>query len=318
MTPLALLDRAGANGRLLLVLGLVAGVGAPGLAATVRPWLPELVGTMLFLASLRIGLRGALGAVADLRQSALIVLAQQLVLPLAFVLALHAFGASGTALGLGLTLMLAAPPISGSPNLTVLTGNDPAPALRVMIVATALLPLTAPVVLLLLPQIDSLTAVLTAAGRLFTLISVAAVAAFTLRRVAFRHRALPLSAIDGLSALTMSVMVVGLMSAVGPALLDQPRTLAITLVAVFAANFGLQLAVSRLLPAHRFDGSRAAWAIGAGNRNIALYLAALPAETIAPVLLFIGCYQIPMYLTPFLLAKEYRSRPDGSARRPQP
>lgn len=308
MTPGALLEAAGANGRLLLVLGLVVGVGAPGLAATVRPWLPELVGTMLFLASLRIGLRGALGAVADLRQSALIVLVQQLVLPLAFILVIGAFGAAGAALGLGIALTLAAPPISGSPNLTVLTGNDPAPALRVMIVATALLPLTAPVVLLLLPQIESLAAVLTATMRLFTVISIAAIAAFAIRRFAFPHGTLPLSKIDGLSAFTMSVMVVGLMSAVGPALTSQPRTLALTLAAAFAANFGLQLAVSRLLPP-RFDANRPAWAIGAGNRNIALYLAALPPDTIAPILLFIGCYQIPMYLTPFLLAKEYGPRP---------
>ena len=46
-------------------------------------------------------------------------------------------------------------------------------------------------------------------------------------------------------------------------------------------------------------------AIGAGNRNIALFLVALPAEVIAPLMIFIGCWQLPMYLTPVLLPRLY-------------
>jgi hypothetical protein len=299
----ALLDAAGRNGRLLLVAGLVAGVGAPDLAGALRPWLPTLVAAMLFLAALRIGLRGVLGAVADLGRSALIVLGQQFLLPLALLAVLHALGRADTALALAVGLMLAAPPISGSPNLTVLTGNDPAPALRLMIVATALLPLTAPAVLLLLPQVESPAAALRAAGRLFGLIALAAGAAFAVRRIAFTDGAVPFARIDGLSALTMAVMVVGLMSAVGPALVHRPLVLGLTLAGAFVANFGIQVAVSRLLPAPRLDRERAAFAISAGNRNIALFFAALPPETIDPILLFIGCYQIPMYLTPLLLSR---------------
>ena len=33
---------------------------------------------------------------------------------------------------------------------------------------------------------------------------------------------------------------------------------------------------------------------------------ALPVSVTEPMLLFIGCYQIPMYLTPILLARLYR------------
>lgn len=39
----------------------------------------------------------------------------------------------------------------------------------------------------------------------------------------------------------------------------------------------------------------------AGNRNIALFFVALSDEVTAPLLIFIGCYQIPMYLTPILM-----------------
>jgi ACR3 family arsenite transporter len=308
LTPSALLDLAGRNGRALLVLGLVVGVAAPGLAAALRPWLPGFVAAMLFLAALRIGVRAAVGAASDLGRSVLIVLGQQLVLPVVALLGLHALGWAASAPALALGLMLAAPPISGSPNLTVLTGNDPAPALRLMIVATALLPLTAPPVLMLLPQVDSVADALAAAARLFALIALATGAAFAVRRLAFADGEVPTTRLDGLSALTMAAMVVGLMSAVGPALIDRPGVLALTLLGAFAANFGIQAALSRLLAAPRFDRERAAWAIGAGNRNIALFFAALPPETIAPILLFIGCYQIPMYLTPALLGRLYGPR----------
>ena len=47
-------------------------------------------------------------------------------------------------------------------------------------------------------------------------------------------------------------------------------------------------------------------AIGAGNRNIAIFLVALPPEILAPIMVFIGCWQLPMYLTPILLRRMHR------------
>ena len=39
--------------------------------------------------------------------------------------------------------------------------------------------------------------------------------------------------------------------------------------------------------------------------NIALFLVGLPASITDPVLIFIGCYQVPMYLTPLLMRRFY-------------
>ena len=69
-------------------------------------------------------------------------------------------------------------------------------------------------------------------------------------------------------------------------------------------NLGLQLATCAVV---RRSPSAPSLAIVAGNRNIALFLVALPYEITDRILLFIGCYQIPMYLTPLLLARFYRS-----------
>ena len=109
-------------------------------------------------------------------------------------------------------------------------------------------------------------------------------------------------AVDGLITLVMAVVVVGLMSAVGPAILTPSRDLWLTLVAVFTLNFGAQIGALLLLREGPEAPAAPALAIVAGNRNLALFLGALPPETGAALLLFIGCYQLPMYLTPLIMA----------------
>ena len=119
MSPLLACAR---HARWLLVAGLVAGVAVPGVASAVRPWLPELVALMLFLAALRIGPRRAVGALHELRETAAVLLAWQLALPLAALALFAATGLLGQPVALSLILMLAASPLAGSPNLTMLVG----------------------------------------------------------------------------------------------------------------------------------------------------------------------------------------------------
>ena len=304
--PVALFAWLAGHGRLVLVLGLVVGAGLPHVAFILRGWLPELVALLLFVAALRIGPRQALGLPGDLRPMLAIVLLFQLALPILLVGLLRLLGASG-ALATALVLMAAASPISGSPNLTLLTGNDPAPSLRLLIAGTALLPLTVVPVFWLTPAVGSADAVLAATIRLLALIASAAILAFGIRASVLRDPApQTLRAIDGLSALLMGVLVVGLMSAIGPALRGDHEALAVSLAAAFAINFGLQAVTVLILRGSNWRGSRAAIAIAAGNRNMALFLAALPREITDPLLIFIGCYQVPMYLTPLVLGRLYR------------
>lgn len=296
------------HGRWLLVAGLAGGIVLPGLAVAMKPWLPHMVGMLLFLAALRIGPRAAFGALADLPRTAALVLLYQCLLPIAAVLVALAGGWQALPLATALVLMLSAPSISGSPNLTVMTGNDPTPALRLLILGTMVLPVTVLPVLWLLPQLGSVTEVAGASARLLAVIAVSGGAGFALRALAMpAPSAVAIQTLDGVSALAMAVIVVGLMSAVGPALRDTPADFAAWLAVAFAANFGLQAVAVALLARSRFAAARVPYAIVAGNRNVALFLAALPASVTDPVLLFIGCYQFPMYLTPILLRRLFRA-----------
>ena len=302
-----LLALAARQGRLLLVLGLAAGILLPDLALALKPWIGEMIAALLFLAALRVGPRQALGASRDIGFSLGVALLLQAVFPAALALAFLGIGWSGT-LATALVLMAAAAPISGSPNLTIMTGHDPAPALRLLIVGTALLPLTVVPAFWLAPALDDTSQVFAAAGRLLVIILASAGLAFLLRGLVPRQpgpRAL--AAIDGASAIAMAVVVVGLMSAVGPAIFSDPATLALNLAIAFGANFAIQVVVATLIARSGRRGVAVPLAIVAGNRNVALFLAALPAAVTDPLLLFIGCYQIPMYLTPILLGRFYRS-----------
>jgi hypothetical protein len=77
----------------------------------------------------------------------------------------------------------------------------------------------------------------------------------------------------------------------------------------FAGNFGLNLATA-LAFAPTGRGVALSCGLLSGNRNMALYLAVLPAATDARVLLFFALCQFPLFLSPFLLAPVYaRLRP---------
>lgn len=298
LAPLLLAAR---HGRILLIAGLVCGLALPALAEALRPRLPEMIAALMFLAALRIGPHQALGALHDLPALVGRVLIYQLAVPMGLIAGFWLAGLIGTPAALALVLMTAAPPVSGSPNLVALAGGDPAPALRLLVAGTVLLPLTSLPVLAALGGLGTPDAVLAAVLRLLSVIALAGGVAFLLRGMAIRRPAPEmLTALDGLSAVIMAVVVIGLMAKAGPTLLNSPASFAGWLALACAGNFGLQMLAARLASAAQAD-RRIALSIPAGNRNIALFLVALPTEVTDGLLVFIGCYQVPMYLTPLLL-----------------
>lgn len=295
------------HGKLMLIAGLVAGVALPDLALAMRPAIAPLVVFLLFLAVLRLGPEGVKAGMKGIERAVALTLALQLVLPLSAAMLFMALGWLDHALAMGVVLALAAAPITGSPNITLMTGGDPAPALRQLVTGTAFLPLTVIPVFWVMPAFGSPLDVARAAGELLVLITLAGGLALALRhwRVV-SGTAGAVAVMDGVAALALGLVVIGLMSAIGPAIIEDRMGLLIALIVVFALNLTLQLAISA--SARRRDPSRApALGIVAGNRNIALFLSVLPAETADQLLLFIGCFQIPMYLTPFIMARWYRA-----------
>ncbi|MCE1235949.1 MAG: hypothetical protein LWW93_06285 [Hyphomicrobiales bacterium] len=308
------LGRIARHGRFVLAGALVVGLASPTLAGALRPHIGWMVAILLTLSAWRIGARAALGALDALGRTALLVLVLQVALPFAVLAIERGFGLGGP-LALALLVMTTTAPIAGTPNLTILVGGDPAPALRLLVVATGLLPLTVVPVFLASGALGDPFAVLPAALRLAGLIGAAATIGF-LARARWLRSPTPaqVAAVDGFGALVMAVLVIGLMQALGERLRADPVAALGTTAAAFVANFGFQIVGAALC--RRFGHPSAAPAVGisTGNRNFVLLLAALPDAITAPIMLFVGGYQIPMYLTPLLLGGFHRrmARPIGN------
>jgi len=305
--PLVLAAR---HGQWVLVAGLVAGLALPGLAHVLRPWLPALVALLVFLSLLRLKPGALAMALRTLPQTAAIAAVLQLALPLGVWAGAQTLGLGAHPASLALVLMCAAPSIMGSPNISMMLGAPPDYALRLMVVGTALLPLTVLPVFAIMPAVQGTAAVGQAAVRLVALIGLSALAAMAVQRVALRHgHPKTHQRLEGVSALSLAVFVIGLMPQVSALALQAPATLVFWLMVAFGANMGGQILAWSLLRGRLPHAQAVPLALITGNRNIALFLVSLPAETTAPIMGFIGCYQLPMYLTPLLMARLYRARP---------
>lgn len=263
------------------------------------PYLPWMVLALLFLSAFRIGFGETLGQLRLIGASLTELLILQVALPVVLYLLAAGAGIAGSAAGAAVILMAAAPPITGAPNFAILAGRAPAPAMRLLILGTACFPASALIVFWLLPGIDGGVG---AAFWLLVKVMGAVGAGFAARAALLpRPEARQIAALDGLGVLALAVIVIGLMSGIGPLIAGDRAALAGCMALAFGANFGLQ-ALGFALARGRLDPDRAtAFGIIAGNRNIALFLVALPPQSIAALLPFLACYQFPMYLTPVAL-----------------
>jgi hypothetical protein len=178
--------------------------------------------------------------------------------------------------------------------------------MQILVLGTAAFPLTILPILWALPQLGDPAQVIIAALKLLIVIVIATAAGFALRAWAFpRPTKAQIKALDGASVLAFSVIVVGLMAALNPALRSDPVLVMKWALLAFAIGYVQQFLTLLILRRTAFKPVAGPLALGAGNRNIAIFLVALPPDMLSPLMIFIGCWQLPMYLTPILLPRLY-------------
>lgn len=232
----------------------------------------------------------------------------QLLFPIVILLIARSLGFGGHPVTVALVLMFAAPSIMGSPNLVMMLGAGPDHALRLMVLGTLLVPVTIWPIFALAPDLGGAAAVVPTALTLLLTIGVTSSAALILRATILRTPSQRTEQrLSGLSSVTLAIFVIGLMPQVSKVALSDPAQLLAWGALAFAANFGAQ-ALVWLCSKDQPRDSRIALSLIAGNRNISLFLVSLPPDVTAPILVFIGCYQIPMFLTPIVLKRVYAER----------
>jgi len=232
---------------------------------------------------------------AELKSTTLLLLCMQLVLPVLMLLAMRALGVPH-AWQVPVTLVGAASCITGGPSIVMMLGGQGSAAIRLLIMSTLALPIT--------HHLLMRTAIILA-----SVVLGAFVLAKLLRRYLLgQYKAEQREWLDGLAAVFLALIVLGLMAAIHTAY-DKPSLLLTTLFWACVVNFAYQFL--GLVLNHLFSTNLPiVFGVMTGNRAVAIFLTALPASTYQPYLLFIACYQIPMYLTPLLgnfIYKRYRT-----------
>ena len=311
-TALSLMSALGRRAPMVLVIGLVLGLALPGVGAVLRPALPGLVVLLFGFALVRIDWPAVAAAFRRPWWIGGIVAVLMVAVPVAVygVASCLRLPADLTA---SLVLMACAPPIGSAPNLAFILGLDAAVALNVVVVGTLLMPIIAPPMVFAILGLDLDVEPEIVALRLVATIAIALLLAAGVRRLLGRDRIRRHgSVLDGGTAVVMVLFVIAVMEGVQARLTREPATVLLFLAAACVANFGLQALFAALAT---LAGGRSARvprrqtltvALMAGNRNIALFLAALPPESAGFLTLFVAVYQIPMYVTPLFAGRLYR------------
>lgn len=289
----------------LLAVSVFLGLALPQAATLLRPLLPFAVWGLLLLAALRIG---AHDIANPLRQPTIVLTTVFWLLVVSPILMAIAAGILQPVSGvtMALVLMAAAPPIMSSPALALLLGLDASAALVAMVAATLLAPLMVPTMALGLMGITLEISAGELMLRLGAMIGAAIIMATLMRRMLGPARVARLGPVlDVMAVILLIVFAIGLMDGVGERLVSEPRHVLTMIAIAFAANIGLQ-AVSAA--AFLFAGRRRALTTGflAGNRNMALLLAVLPAGTDPDVSLYFALGQFPLYILPMVMIPVYR------------
>ena len=293
------------HARPLLAGGVFAGLLLPDLAALLRPLMEAAVVISLTLSMLRID-AGAMAAWA--RRPARAGAALGWILLGAPVLTLAAVNLLGVPAGLAAALVFAAaaPPVTASPAFALLLGLDAPLALVVLVVGTALLPLTLGPVAFWLLDLELTVGLGPFLVRIAVFIGLPFVVSGVVRRLAGRapldDRAIE---INGAIVLALVVFAIAIMDGVTARLLADPWT-----VALFAgAAFGLNIALQSLGTALFFwMGRRQALTMGlsSGYRNMAIMLVLTAGIAGPDMWLYVAMAQLPMYVLPMLTAALYR------------
>jgi BASS family bile acid:Na+ symporter len=298
------LEWSARHGGALLGLGIFVGVLVPPLAAATRDVVTPVVAGLMTLVLLRVDFGEVLGY---LRRPLLVLalLAWLLVACPLLVFGVTRLAGMDGPLGAALVIMATGCAATSSPAFARLVGLDGEIALVASVLSTLLIPFTAPPLALGLLGIDLAISIGGLMARLALVVGLPLLISIAIRRAAGAARLARWGrAVDGAVVLLVVLYGFGVMDGMQARILAEPLWVLGGVALAFAGNFGLNIATA-LAFAPMGRGVALSCGLLSGNRNMALYLAVLPAATDARILLFFALCQFPLFLSPLFLAPVY-------------
>ncbi len=299
LMPLTWLGRQRARAVAALV---VAGIALPGVGALLKPFVSLAVFLLLVTSFLRADLAALKRSVARPGLVISATLWTMVAVPTFVVLAAHAAGLPAKAPDFFSAMMLhaIASPMMSAPAFAALMGLDTTLPLAVLVLSSALLPLTA-IGFVFAAGLDLSLSPVALGLQLAGMLCGAALAALFIRRgmgleTVARYR----DEIDGFNILILYVFIAALMAEFGGELLARPLQV-LGLTALAFAIFFVLLGITAVV--FRRRGREVAFAVGivTSQRNMGLMLAAAGGAVPQLVWLYIAVSQFPIYLSPLML-----------------
>lgn len=299
------LEASSRRGAPLLAAGVFGGLLFPPLARAMVWFISPQVVLLMTLVLLRVDIPAAFAHLTRPGRLLAIVAFQMVVSPFVAAAALAVIPLdAGTAAGV-VIFATGAAATSGAA-FARLVGLDPELTLLATLASIFVVPLTGPPLAHLLAGFDLHLSVLGFMARLALVVGLPLAASLLLRRLIGPARLTPLGpALDGAVVWIVVLYGVAVMDGIQARLLTDPGWVVQATIAAFVADFGLN-GITTL--AFMWMGRRSAVSAGlmAGNRNMGLYLAVLPASADHRVALFMALAQLPLFLSPFVLGPIYR------------
>jgi BASS family bile acid:Na+ symporter len=302
------------RGPALLGFGVFGGLLIPPLARAFHGVITPVVVSLMTLVLLRVDIPAAVGHLRHPVRLAWNVVFQLLVCPVlawAVVAPLHL----DAGIAAGVVIFATGCAATSGPAFARLVGLDPELTLLATLATTVLVPLSAPPMAHLLMGVDLALSVPAFMLRLLLAVGVPIAASLLIRRAAGQARLAPYGpAVDGAVVWLVVLYGFGVMQGLAARMLADPVWVALAAAAAFLAAFGLNL-VTTLAFWPLGWGTAGASGLMSGNRNMALYLAVLPAAADPRLGLFFALCQFPLFLSPFLLRPVYARVTGWVARR---
>jgi BASS family bile acid:Na+ symporter len=299
------LDLSARHGSLLLTVGIFVGLLVPPLAHAMAWFITPNVVLLVTLVLLRVDIPATFAHLTRPLVLALIVAVILVVSPVAVAVIVR-FLPLDPGIAAGVVIFATGSAAVSGPAFARLVGLDPDLTLLATLVVIFLVPLTGPPLSHLLTGVDLSISVGGFMARLGVVVGIPLLVSLGLRRWIGPARLVPYGqAVDGAVVWLVVFYGFAVMDGLLARLLTDPLWVAQATGVGFAADFGLNVLTTLVL---LWLGLRPAASAGlmAGNRNMALYLAVLPASMDPRITLFFAICQFPLFLSPFVLGPIYR------------
>ena len=299
-----------ARGSALLAFGVFGGLLIPPLARAMHWFITPNVVALMTLVMLRVDIPATFGHLRRPLRIVAIVGFHLVVCPLVAWLAVSwvAMAWSGLDQGIAAGVVIFATGCAATSGAAFarLVGLDPDLTLLATLATTLLVPLTAPPLAYGLMGVDMAIGMGAFMLRLVVIVVLPFCLSMVIRWWAGPARLDPLGpAVDGAVVWLVVLYGFAVMDGLAAKLLGDPAWVLQAAVAAFAVSFGLNVLTALVFSGLRQRDSLSA-GLMSGNRNMALYLAILPAAADQRIALFLALCQFPLFLSPFLLRPVYR------------